>query len=330
MYALLCRELGAAESLTLEEIPDPEPQAGELLVEIHAAALNFPDTLVISGAYQLKPELPFVPGAEAAGIVRKVGSDVEGCAGGGRVACSGATGAFAELAAKPAREVVKFPADLDLATGASFLVAYGTSYYALKQCARLRSGETLLVLGGAGGVGLAAVDLGAAMGARVIAAASSAEKLELASRAGADATINYTTEPLKDRIKALTAGRGVDVVYDPVGGSLAEPALRATGWDGRYLVVGFASGDIPKIPLNLPLLKNCSIRGVFYGAWAQREPVQLGENLNELFAFLAAGELHPVISRTFRLDEYVEAFGALTGRNAFGKMIFRIRSETEA
>ncbi len=330
MYALLCKELGAAENLTLEEIADPEPQAGELLIEIHAAALNFPDTLVISGTYQLKPELPFVPGGEAAGIVRKVGADVEGFAVGDRVAFWGATGAFADLAAKPAREVVKLPADLDLVTGAAFLVAYGTSYYALKQCAGLRQDETLLVLGAAGGVGLAAVDLGAAMGARVIAAASSADKLEVAARAGATDTVNYATESLKDRVKALTAGRGVDVVYDPVGGDLAESALRATGWDGRYLVVGFASGDIPRIPLSLPLLKNCSIGGVFYGAWAQREPVQSGENLDELFAFLAAGEVNPVISRTFRLDEYVEAFGTLTGRNAVGKIVFRIRSDTEA
>lgn len=330
MLALLCREPGPAERLTLEQVPDPEPGTGEVLIEIHAAALNFPDTLVIRGDYQFRPDLPFVPGGEAAGIVRGLGPGVTGFAVGDRVAFAGVTGAFAEAAVKPATELVKLPADVDLTTGAAFLVAYGTSYYALKQCAELQPGETLLVLGAGGGVGLAAVDIGAVLGARVVAAASSDDKLELARRAGAAAGINYSRESLKDRAKALTGGQGVDVVYDPVGGGLAESALRATGWDGRYLVVGFASGEIPKIPLNLPLLKNCSIRGVFYGAWAQRQPAMLGENYRELFAFLAADKLCPRVSRIFRLEEYAEAFGTLTGRNARGKIVFRIRDAAEA
>ena len=326
MRALLCKELGTAEALQIETVDDPSPGPGEVVIDVYAAGLNFPDTLIISGKYQLQPDLPFVPGAEAAGRIGAVGDGVTDWRIGDRVIASGAHGAFAEKTVKRADEIIALPDAMDYSTGAGFLAASGTSYYALKQRAKLQSGETLLVLGAAGGVGLAAVDIGTALGARVIAAASSDEKLNTACRAGASERINYTSENLKERVKELTDGRGADVVYDPVGGELSEQALRATGWNGRFLVIGFAAGDIPKIPLNLCLLKNNSIVGVLYGAWIARDPVANAANVAELFALYEKGDLTPLVTQIYPLEEYVEAFATLTGRRAQGKVIFRIRN----
>lgn len=326
MRAIMCKELGTAESLVVEETRDPAPLPGEVLIDVYAAGLNFPDTLAISGKYQVRPELPFIPGGEAAGIVIELGSGVTDIAIGDRVMTAGITGAFAERLCRPATELTVMPHSMSFETGAGFLVTYGTSYYALKQRARLKSDESLLVLGAAGGVGLAAVDIGSAMGARVIAAASSDEKLEVAARAGAGQHINYSKQSLKEETKALTEGRGADVVYDPVGGELSEQALRATAWDGRFLVIGFAAGAIPKIPLNLPLLKNNSIVGVLYGGWVHREPEAMRENIEELLAMYQAGKLQPLVSQVFALEQYAEAFATLTGRRAKGKIIFRLKS----
>jgi NADPH2:quinone reductase len=325
LKALICHELGPAENLRIEEVADPQPGPGEVLIDVHAAGLNFPDTLVISGNYQFRPELPFIPGGESSGVIASVGENVPGFKPGDRVMTTGSVGAFAEKQCKPVHEVIAMPESMSFETGAGFLVTYGTSYYALKQCARLLAGESLVVLGAAGGVGYAAVDIGSAMGATVIAAASSEDKLDVACSAGAQLRINYSEQSLKDEIKSLTGGKGADVVYDPVGGDLSEPALRSTGWGGRFLVVGFASGSIAKIPLNLTLLKNNAIMGVFYGVWAQRDPAAYQQNLQELFHMFEAGDLQPMVGHVFSLDQYQEAFATLTGRRARGKVIFELR-----
>ena len=325
MRAIVCNELGPAETLIVEEMAEPTPRPGEVVIEVHAAGLYFPDTLVISGKYQFKPELPFIPGGEAAGVVVRIGEGVHNFKPGDRVMTAGMMGAFAEKLCRPAADLIPMPGDMPFVTAAGFLVTYGTSYFALKQRAALQAGETLLVLGAAGGVGLAAVDLGSAMGARVIAAASSEEKLDLACRTGASLRVNYGDQPLKEAVKTLTEGRGADVVYDPVGGDLSEQALRATAWDGRFLVVGFASGVIPKIPLNLPLLKNNAVIGVMYGPWMQRDPQGMQQNIKELFDLWSAGKLQPQASQLFQLDQYREAFATLTGRRAQGKVIFQVK-----
>ncbi len=326
MKALVCKELGPADKLVLETTDDPIPGPGEVLIDIHAAGLNFPDTLAITGNYQIRAELPFIPGGEASGVIEAVGEGVEQFKPGDRVMSSGLNGAFAEKQCKPVAEVIAIPDSMPFDTAAGFLVTYGTSYYALKQCADLQAGETLVVLGAAGGVGLAAVDLGKAMGATVIAAASTEDKLDTACATGADQRINYSDTALKEAIKSLTGGKGADVVYDPVGGELSEPALRATGWDGRFLVVGFASGTIPSIPLNLTLLKNNAIKGVFYGVWAMRDPQAYAQNIAELFALYEAGKLHPMVSQQFPLEQYREAFATLTERRAKGKVLFNLKA----
>ena len=326
MKALLCKEFGPAEKLVLADVAEPRPRAGEALIDNHAAGLNFPDALIIAGTYQFRPELPFIPGSEAAGVVLDVGEGVEEFRRGDRVISSGIFGAFVELQCKPVSEVMALPDSMSFATGAGFAIAYGTSYYALKQCAKLQAGESLLVLGAAGGVGLAAVDIGLALGATVIAAASSEEKLDVACAGGRALRLNYTECSLKDGIKSLTAGKGADVVYDPVGGDLSEQALRATAWGGRFLVVGFASGTIPKIPLNLTLLKNNAIMGVFYGAWSQREPAAYRQNMAELFGLFEAQKLQPLVSQEFKLEQYREAFSVLTDRRAKGKIIFNMKN----
>lgn len=326
MRAVVCRELGPASQLALTDFPAPTAGPGEVVLDVVAAGVNFPDTLIIEGKYQVRPPLPFVPGAEAAGIVSALGDGVTGVAPGDRVIALGNHyGAFAEQQAVPAASLLPMPAEMDFVTAAGFGLTYGTSYYALKQRAALQPGETLLVLGAAGGVGLAAVELGRAMGARVIAAASTAEKLEVAAVAGAAEGINYAEESLKTRVKELTGGKGVDVVYDPVGGELSEQALRATGWNGRLLVIGFAAGDIPKIPLNLPLLKNNAIVGVFWGAWASREPQTSLENYQELFQMYRDGKLKPLVSQVYDLADYQQAFDTLTSRRARGKVILKVR-----
>lgn len=320
MKAVVCHELGPADRLRLEEVPAPEPGPGEVVVDVRAAALNFPDTLIIEGKYQFRPDLPFVPGAEASGIVAEVGAEVDGVAVGDRVAAVGVSGAFAERWSVPATSLIPVPDELSFEEAAGFGLTYGTSYYALKQRAGLQAGETLLVLGAAGGVGAAAVEIGAALGAHVIAAASTEEKLAFTRELGAAETINYATEDLRGRLKEL-APAGADVVYDPVGGDLSEAALRSTAWGGRFLVIGFASGDIPSIPLNLALLKGASIVGVFWGNWAQRDPAASQQNFAELAGKVAAGELRPRVSRVFPAEDYEAAFAELTGRTAIGKVV---------
>jgi NADPH2:quinone reductase len=321
MRALVCRDYGPIENLAIEDWEDPVPGDGELVFDVKAAGLNFADVLVIAGQYQVRPPLPFVPGNEASGVVTAVGRNVTRFKPGDRVIGALRGGAFAEKAVVDEHMAIPLPERMSFEEGAAYSVAYGTSYHALKQGAALKSGETVLVLGAAGGVGYAAVDLAKAMGAKVIAAASSDEKLQFAREAGADELVNYANGPLKDRVKALTNGKGVDVVYDPVGGDLAEQALRATGWHGRYLVIGFASGEIPRVPLNLALLKEASIVGVWYGPWAERHNDELWENVVELNAMVDAGAIRPRYSEAFPLEEFVDAFRVITERRVLGKIV---------
>ncbi len=324
MRALVCRAFGPLDDLKVGDLPDPAIAPGHVIVDVAAAGLNFPDVLCVQGLYQFKPETPFAPGQEGAGVVAEVGDGVTHLKPGDRVAFVQLSGAIAEKALVPANMCIPVPDGMDLTTAAAFSMAYGTSFYALKQRAGLRAGETLLVLGAAGGVGLAAVELGKAMGATVIAAASSAEKLKACVAAGADHGINYADEDLKARAKELTGGAGVNVVYDPVGGPYSEPALRSLAWEGRHLVVGFAAGEIPKIPLNLTLLKSCQIVGVFWGAWTFRDPKAAAANFAELHALFDAGELKPVISETYDLDHAVDGLRALAERRAVGKLVVAV------
>ncbi|MBD9396653.1 NADPH:quinone oxidoreductase family protein [Pseudomonas sp. PDM11] len=326
MKALLCKAFGPAETLALEDIDSPRPKGNEVLIEVQAAGVNFPDTLIIEGKYQFKPPFPFSPGGEVAGVVAAVGDKVAHLKAGDRVMALTGWGGFAEQVAAPAYNVLPVPASMDLTTAAAFGMTYGTSMHALKQRAALKPGETLLVLGAAGGVGLAAVEIGKAMGAKVIAAASSAEKLEVARNAGADELINYIEQSLKDEVKKLTNGQGVDVIYDPVGGPLFEEAFRCMGWNGRFLVVGFAAGGgIPALPANLPLLKGASLVGVFWGSFAQRQPADNAENFRQLFAWHAEGKLKPLVSQTFPLERGGEAIDALGQRKAVGKLVVTMR-----
>ncbi|GAB3652807.1 NADPH:quinone oxidoreductase family protein [Ramlibacter alkalitolerans] len=321
MKAVLCKQYGPPSSLVVEEVPAPMPGAGQVLIEVHAAGVNFPDTLIIQGKYQFKPELPFSPGAEVAGVVKALGEGVAGLRVGARVIAATTWGGYAQQVLAPAERVIPMPHDMDFETAAGFLIAYGTSHHALKDRGALKAGETVLVLGAAGGVGLAAVEIAKALGARVIAAASSDEKLAVCREHGADATINYATQDLRERIKALTDGRGVDVVYDPVGGDLSEPALRSMAWRGRFLVVGFAAGPIPSIPLNLALLKGCSIVGVFWGAFVRAEPRRNEEELRELVGWVREGRLHPRISGVYPLERCAEALQQVMDRKVTGKFV---------
>lgn len=321
MRAVICEAFGPVEMLKVAETDDPVPPPGHVVVDVKAAGLNFPDVLCVQGLYQFRPDPPFTPGQEGAGVVSAVGEGVSGVKLGDRVGFVVLSGAFAEKACVPAGALIPLPDAIDFDVAAGFSMIYGTSYYALKQRGRLEAGQTLLVLGAGGGVGRAAVELGAVMGARVFAAASSPEKRAAALEAGADETIDYVNEDLKERVKALTGGKGVDVVYDPVGGDYAEPALRAIGWDGRYLVVGFAAGDIPKIPLNLPLLKGCQIVGVFWGAFTVRDPKTHAANMAELFALYEKGALKPHLSARHPLVDIREGLNALADRRAVGKII---------
>jgi NADPH:quinone reductase len=321
MKALVCRELGALEKLAVADMPSPVAGPRQVVIDVKAAAANFPDVLMVQGLYQFKPPMPFAPGCELAGVVKSIGAGVTHVKPGDAALAIVMHGAFAEEALADAERVIALAAGTDLETAAAFMFAYGTSYHALKDRARLAPGETLLVLGAAGGVGLAAVELGKHMGARVIAAASSDDKLEACRSRGADATINYATEDLRERIKSLTEGRGVDVAYDPVGGAYTEPALRSMAWRGRYLVVGFANGEIPKIPLNLALLKGCSIVGVFWGGFTKNEPQANRDNSRELMAWVASGALRPLISARYPLARGVEALQAVRDRKVKGKVL---------
>ncbi|MEM7353636.1 MAG: NADPH:quinone oxidoreductase family protein [Acidobacteriota bacterium] len=320
MRALLCKTLGTYDQLTVETVDEPQPGPGEVLIDVRAAGINFPDLLIVQGKYQFKPPLPFVPGGECAGVVSAVGEGVQRVKVGDPVIGVGLAGAFAEKMTLAEAATLPMPEGMDFGTAAGIAFTYGTSYYALKQRAGLAEGETLLVLGAAGGVGTAAVELGKLMGARVIAAASSEEKLDAAEAAGADLRINYTTESLKNKVKELTDGQGADVVYDPVGGDYSEQALRAIGWYGRFLVIGFAAGEIPKIPLNLALLKSAQIVGVFWGSWTQRDPAESARNFLELQQMFESGRLTPRVT-AFPLDDHQDALGALAERRAKGKLV---------
>lgn len=324
MKALVCRAWGPPESLVVDELPDPTPGEGDVIVRVAAAGVNFPDTLVIQRKYQIVPPLPFSPGSECAGTVESVGARVTHVHPGDRVAAFTAYGAFAEKVRCDARMVVPVPASLDLAVAAGFLTTYGTSYHALADRGALAAGETLLVLGASGGVGLAAVEIGAAMGARVIAAASSPTKLAICREHGASEVIDYSAEDLKARVKELTGGAGADVVYDPVGGATTETALRACAWRGRLLVVGFAAGDIPKLPANLMLLKGCAVVGVHWGDYGLREPERFAADVRILLDWLAAGRLHPLISGRYPLERGAEALRALLDRRVSGKLVIDV------
>lgn len=321
MKAVLCREFAPYAGLKVEEVDDPVAGEGQVVVDVKAAGVNFPDILLVEGKYQMKPPLPFIPGGECAGVISSVGKGVTGFKEGDRVIAATMLNAFAEKVSAHASAIAPMPASMPFEEGAALITTYATTIHALKQRAELKSGETLLVLGAGGGVGTAAVQLGKAMGARVIAAARGADKLDAARQAGADEVIDYDAEDLKARCKELTEGRGVDVVYDAVGGSYSEPAMRAMGWGGRFLVVGFAAGDIPKMPLNLALLNSRDIRGVFWGAWAARDPKGNGANMAELFALYEQGKIKPMVSHAFPLNEATKAFDALMNREVRGKAV---------
>jgi len=326
MKAVLCKAFGPAENLVVEDLDSPQIKKGEVLLDVHAAGVNFPDTLIIEGKYQFKPPFPFSPGGEAAGVVAAVGEKISHLNVGDRVMALTGWGSFAEQVAVSGQNVLPIPAEMDFTTAAAFSMTYGTSMHALKQRANLQPGETLLVLGASGGVGLAAVEIGKAIGARVIAAASTNEKLEIARKAGADELINYSEASLRERLKELTDGQGVDVIYDPVGGKLFEEAFRSIAWNGRMLVVGFAAGgEIPALPANLPLLKGAALIGVFWGAFAQRQPQDNAANFKQLFAWYAEGKLKPLVSQTFALEQAAEAIDTLGKRKAVGKLVVKVR-----
>jgi NADPH2:quinone reductase len=321
MKAVVCKQFGPPESLVIEELPSPKAGAGEVVVAVKAASVNFPDFLIIQNKYQFKPPLPFSPGSELAGVVKEVGAGVCSVRPGDRVIAFTTYGAFAEEVKTEAVRLLPLPEKMDFVTGAAFLLTYATSDHALRDRGALKSGETLLVLGAAGGVGLAAIEIGKALGARVIACASTDEKLAVCREHGADAGINYATEDLRERIKALTEGRGVDVVYDAVGGPYTEPAFRSLAWRGRLLVVGFAAGEIPKLPLNLALLKGASVVGVFWGDFARREPKAFAESARQLALWYAEGKLRPHVSQTLPLEKAADAIKLLASRQAKGKVV---------
>ena len=323
MRAILCKELGPADKLVIEDVPSPQVSGDGVKVKVKAAGLNFPDTLIIEGKYQIKPELPFSPGGEMAGEIIEVGPDVKNLKPGMRVMGLTGYGSFAEEMVIGESRVIPVPDGMKDETAAAFSMVYGTSYHALKQRANIKPGETLLVLGASGGVGLAAVELGKAMGAKVIAAASSDDKLQVAKEAGADDLINYTDEDLKEALKSRYP-QGIDVIYDPVGDRFTEPALRNMAWNGRFLIVGFAAGEIPKIPANLTLLKGCSVVGVFWGAFTAKEPKAHIQNVKELMQLFADGKINPRVSEVFPFEQYEDALAALSSRRAKGKVVLKV------
>lgn len=323
MKAVLCTQAGPAETLSLADLPDPKPGNGEVVVDIAFAALNFFDTLIIQGRYQVKPEFPFSPAAEFSGTVSAVGPGVAGFKTGDRVCGHTGFGAAREKIAVAAERLVAVPDGLDLERAAGLFVTYGTTFHALQDRAKIRPGETLAVLGAAGGVGLAAIELGKVLGARVIACASSAEKLAFCKKHGADELLDYSKEDLKERLKALTGGKGVDVVYDPVGGKFTEAAVRATAWEGRLLVIGFAAGEIPRIPVNLLLLKGCALVGVFWGEYTRRDPEGFRKQIGEMLGWVKDGKLSAHVDHVFPFDEAKDAFAAISGRKAMGKVLLR-------
>ncbi len=326
MKAVVCKAWGLPETLVVEDLPELSAKPGEVIVDIMAAGVNFPDVLVIQNKYQFKPELPFTPGNELAGTVRAVGDGVAGFQPGDRVFAYVPHGAFAQQVAVPAASLMRMADSMDFDTAAALTLTYGTSHHAVVDRAQLQAGETMLVLGAAGGVGLAAIEIGKALGARVIAAASTEEKLAICREHGADDTINYSTEDLREGIRRTTGGKGPDVVYDPVGGGYTEPAFRSIAWRGRYLVIGFANGEIPKLPLNLPLLKGASVVGVFWGDFARREPARHEAAMQELMRWHAEGKIRPHLSATYALAEVPQALNDMASRKVTGKIVIRTRT----
>lgn len=329
MKAILCTVYGLPETLELKEIPTPTPNEREVLIDVYNCGANFPDSLIIQNKYQFKPPLPFSPGGEVAGIIKAVGSKVNRFKEGDRVLALSGWGGFAESVVVDASRVFPIPDSINFITAATTLYTFGTSYHALKDRAQLKEGETVLVLGAAGGVGIAAVELAKLMGAKVIAAASSDEKLALCKSKGADYCINYSSQDLKSTVKEITGDKGVDVVYDPVGGAYADPALRSMAWGGRYLVVGFATGEIPQLPFNLALLKGCSIVGVFWGSFAEREPKKSLQNFGELLAFLNNSKINQPIHKIYSLADSPNAIRDLMERKVLGKAVIQIREEVK-
>jgi NADPH2:quinone reductase len=321
MKAIVCKDWGPADNLELQDLADLVPGPGQVAVDVRAAGVNFPDVLTVQGKYQVKPPLPFTPGNEFAGVVRALGEGVSGVKVGDSVIGFTQTGAFAEQALAPAAALMPMPPGMDFETAAAITLTYGTSHHAVVDRGQLKAGETMLVLGAAGGVGLAAIEIGKALGARVIAAASSAEKLEVCREHGADVLINYTSEDLREALKAATAGRGPDVIYDPVGGPYSEPALRSIAYRGRHLVIGFAAGDIPKLPWNLMLLKSASVVGVFWGDFARREPQANLAAMREMLGWMAEGKLKPLVSKRYALAETPRALNDMAERKVTGKVV---------
>ncbi|MDA0280605.1 MAG: NADPH2:quinone reductase [Pseudohongiellaceae bacterium] len=327
MKAIVCKTYGPPENLVLEEIDDPVAAENEAVVQIYSASLNFPDGLQIQGKYQFQPPMPFTPGSEVGGIITSVGAGIQDFAVGDRVMATPGIGGLAEQVAVKADGLRKIPDSMDFKTAAGFAMIYTTSYYALKQRAQLQAGETLLVLGASGGVGLAAVELGKLMGAKVIAAASSDEKLDFVNRLNPDALLNYGDGELKERVKELTGGTGADVIYDPVGGDLFDQSCRCINWNGRLLVVGFASGRIPEYKANLALLKGSSMVGVFLGRFRKEEPAEYEKNFAELLDMYDAGKLKPIVTESFAMTDFVDAFNVFTERKVMGKVTLEIRKE---
>ncbi|MDP6654228.1 MAG: NADPH:quinone oxidoreductase family protein [Gammaproteobacteria bacterium] len=327
MKAVLCKTLGPPEDLVLEEVADPVAGDNEALVEVFAASLNFPDGLQIQGKYQFQPPLPFTPGSEVGGIIKAIGSGLKGFKVGDRVMATPGLGGLAEQVIVKAEGLRKIPDSMDFKTAAGFAMVYTTSYYALKQRAQLQPGETLLVLGASGGVGLAAVELGKLMGARIIAAASSDEKLDFVKHLNPDDVINYSVDELKEKVKMLTAGRGADVIYDPVGGDLFDQCCRCINWNGRLLVIGFTSGRIPEYKANLALLKGSSMVGVFLGRFRIEEPLEYENNFQQLLSMYEEGKLSPIVTESFPMEDFVAAFNVFSERKVMGKVTLEIKAE---
>lgn len=323
MKAVVCKDWGLPDTLVIEDLADVVTGQGQVAIDVKAAGVNFPDVLIIQNKYQFKPELPFTPGSELSGIVRAVGEGVSNVKVGDKVIAFIGNGAFAQQVVVPAHAIMPMPPGMDFDTAAAITLTYGTSHHAVVDRAQLKAGETMLVLGAAGGVGLAAIEIGKALGARVIAAASTDEKLAICKQHGADLTINYSKEDLREAIKAATEGKGPDVIYDPVGGIYAEPAFRSIGWRGRYLVVGFANGEIPKLPLNLTLLKGASLVGVFWGEFARREPKANLTAMRELMTWLHEGKIKPHISGRYALKDTAQALNDLAARKVTGKVVIQ-------
>lgn len=321
MKAVVCEAWGLPDTLKVKELQDPQPGPGQVVIDVQAAGVNFPDVLIVQGKYQFRPELPFVPGSEVSGVIRSVANDVTTFKAGDKVIAFVPTGGFGQQLLAPAQALIPMPPNMDFDTAAAITLTYGTSYHAIVDRAKLKNGENMLILGAAGGVGLAAIEIGKALGARIIACASTDEKLEVCRQHGADVLINYSKEDLREAVKAATGGKGADVIYDPVGGDFAEPAFRSIAWGGRYLVVGFANGEIPKLPLNLTLLKGASLVGVFWGEFTKRDPKGNMSNMRQLLQWLQEGQIKPRISGRYKLEEAAQALNDMAARKVTGKVI---------